>query len=58
MTDYIPKISKSLTGPARVATAGLAGVTLLGLGKIANNDSGGIRGTVTGLWRKPSSSDK
>ena len=52
ITDYIPKISKSLTGPARFVTAGLAGVTLLGLGRVATNDQGGIRGTITALWRK------
>jgi len=52
ITDYIPKISKSLTGPARFVTAGLAGVTLIGLGRVATNDQGGIRGTITALWRK------
>ena len=57
ITDSIPKISKSLTGPARLATAALTGVTLLGLGKVANNDSGGIRGTVTGLWRNRKGKD-
>ncbi|KAL7514561.1 hypothetical protein ACHAXN_013360 [Cyclotella atomus] len=50
-TDYVPKISKGLLGPARVFNAVLAGVTLVGLSKIALNDKGGIKGTVKGLWR-------
>ena len=50
VTDYIPKISKALTGPARVVTMGIAGVTLVGLGKVAVNDHGGIKGAVVGLW--------
>lgn len=50
-TDYVPKISKGLLGPARVFNAVLAGVTFVGLSKIALNDKGGIKGTVKGLWR-------
>lgn len=50
-TDYVPKISKGLLGPARVFNAVLAGVTFVGLSKIALNDKGGLKGTVKGLWR-------
>ena len=50
-TDYIPKISKGLVGPARVGNAILAGVTFLGLAKISVNGKGGLRGTVGSLWR-------
>ena len=49
-TDYVPKISKSLLGPARVLNLGLAVLTLAGLGKIALGERG-LRGTVLGLWR-------
>ena len=50
-TDYVPKISKSLLGPARVLNLGLAVLTLAGLGKIAVVGERGLRGTVLGLWR-------
>ena len=50
-TDYIPKISKGLIGPARGFNALLAGVTFVGLSKIALNEKGGIKGTVKGLWK-------
>ena len=50
-TDYVPKISKSLVGPARLVNAALAVLTFVGLSCIALNDAGGIRGTVLGLWR-------
>jgi succinate dehydrogenase hydrophobic anchor subunit len=53
VTDYVPKISKSLLGPARVFNAGLAGVTLLGLSYIAVSSKGGIKGCVKGLWNPP-----
>ena len=49
-TDYVPKISKSLLGPARVVNLALGVVTLAGLGKIAVGERG-LRGTVMGLWR-------
>lgn len=49
-TDYVPKISKSLLGPARVFNLALGLVTLAGLGKIAVGERG-LRGTVMGLWR-------
>ena len=50
-TDYVPKISKGLIGPARVFNAALGLVTFVGLSKIALNDKGGIKGTIKGLWR-------
>lgn len=50
-TDYVPKISKGLIGPARVFNVVLAGVTFVGLSKIALNGKGGLKGTVKGLWR-------
>jgi succinate dehydrogenase hydrophobic anchor subunit len=49
-TDYVPKLSKSVLGPARVLNLGLAVLTLAGLGKIALGERG-LRGTVLGLWR-------
>ena len=48
--DYVPKISKSLLGPARFVTAGFGLVTLLGLGSIALNNKGGIKGCISALW--------
>mmetsp|Transcript_7578 Transcript_7578/g.17195 ORF Transcript_7578/g.17195 Transcript_7578/m.17195 type:complete len:178 (+) Transcript_7578:228-761(+) len=50
-TDYVPKISKALIGPARVFNLVLGVVTFVGLSKIALNDEGGVKGTVAGLWR-------
>ncbi len=50
-TDYVPKITKSLVGPARVFNAALGIVTFVGLGMLSINDRGGIRGAVCGLWR-------
>ena len=50
-TDYVPKLSKRLLGPARVLNLGLAVLTLAGLGKIAVVGEKGLRGTVLGLWR-------
>mmetsp|Transcript_18573 Transcript_18573/g.23381 ORF Transcript_18573/g.23381 Transcript_18573/m.23381 type:complete len:145 (-) Transcript_18573:160-594(-) len=52
VTDYVPKVSKGLVGPARAVTAGIGAVTLLGLGKVALNDKGGLKGVVLGLWKK------
>ena len=50
-TDYIPKISKALVGPARIVNVGLGVVTFLGLSAIALNERGGLKGCVKGLWR-------
>lgn len=49
-TDYVPKISKALLGPARVVILGLSAVTLLGMGKISIGSPGGIKGVVKGVW--------
>jgi succinate dehydrogenase hydrophobic anchor subunit len=51
--DYVPKISRSLLGPARIVNAAIGVTTLMGLGAIALNDKGGIKGCVAGLWTKP-----
>jgi hypothetical protein len=51
-TDYVPKISKSLLGPARIVNAVIGAVTLVGLGTIAFNNQGGIKGCLAGLWGK------
>ena len=50
-TDYVPKVSRALVGPARVFNAALGIATFFGLVMIASNDRGGIRGAVRGLWR-------
>lgn len=52
-TDYVPKISKSLLGPARVFNVGLAAVTFFGLAKISVSSKGGIKGALKGLWNPP-----
>lgn len=51
-TDYVPKISKSLLGPARLVNAAIGVVTLLGMTAIAWNGKGGIKTCVTGMWTK------
>jgi CybS, succinate dehydrogenase cytochrome B small subunit len=51
--DYVPKISSKLLGPARIATAGLAAITLLGMAKISVSSPGGLKGLVKGLWTAP-----
>lgn len=58
-TDYVPKVSKALLGPARIANAGLAVVTLVGLTKMSLTSPGGIKGAVKGLWNpKPAAEEK
>ena len=52
-TDYVPKVSKAMLGPARIANAGLAAVTFLGLAKISLSLKGGIKGCLKGLWNPP-----
>lgn len=52
-TDYVPKVSRALLGPARIFNAGLAAVTFFGLCKIAVFSPGGIKGCVKGLWNPP-----
>lgn len=50
VTDYVPKIGKRFLGHGRIFCAGLSAITLIGLGKVALNDHGGIKGAVMGLW--------
>ena len=52
-TDYVPKVSKKLLGPARIFNAGLAAVVFLGMSKIAVFSKGGIKGCIKGLWNPP-----
>lgn len=52
ITDYVPKISKSLNGPARIAAMGMGLVTCAGLGKVAITSKGGIKGLLKGLWNR------
>jgi succinate dehydrogenase hydrophobic anchor subunit len=52
-TDYVPKVSKALLGPARIVNAGFAVVTFLGLSRIAVSSKGGIKGCIKGLWNPP-----
>lgn len=49
-TDYVPKVSKALLGPSRVAIAGMTAVTFLGLSRISIQSEGGIKGCIKGLW--------
>lgn len=58
ITDYVPKVSKAMVGPARIATAGIGAITFLGLGKIALNGQGGLKGAVLGLWKKKEVEEK
>lgn len=57
-TDYVPKISKSLVGPARFVNVGIGLVTMLGLGSMAMNDKGGIKGAIKGLWNPKKKEEK
>ena len=50
VTDYVPKVSKTLLGPARIVTAGIGAITLFGLGKVAVTSPGGIKGCIKSLW--------
>mmetsp|Transcript_10530 Transcript_10530/g.13962 ORF Transcript_10530/g.13962 Transcript_10530/m.13962 type:complete len:151 (-) Transcript_10530:934-1386(-) len=49
-TDYVPKISKALLGPSRIAIAGLSGITLIGMSVICFSSPGGLKGAVKGVW--------
>ena len=52
-TDYVPKISKGLLGPARIVIGGMAGITFVGLSTISVLSKGGIKGCIKGLWNPP-----
>jgi len=54
----IIQISAKLLGPARIATAGLSAITLLGMAKISTMSPGGLKGVVKGLWTAPAPSKK
>jgi succinate dehydrogenase hydrophobic anchor subunit len=56
-TDYVPKISKALMGPARIVNVGIAVVSLVGLSKIAIMSPGGLKGAVKGLWNPKKKED-
>lgn len=56
-TDYVPKLSKALLGPARIVNAGIGAITLLGLCRIALAD-GSIKGAIKGLWNPPKKEQK
>merc|ERR1712216_411934 len=51
LTDYVPKFSRSLLGPARMALLGLTSVTVLGLLKL-NLTGDGMTNSVKALWKK------
>lgn len=53
VTDYVPKVNKAMVGPARAIVAAMSGITLLGLTKLALFEKGGIKGSITALWKKP-----
>ncbi|KAL7532776.1 hypothetical protein ACHAWF_004241, partial [Thalassiosira exigua] len=50
-TDYVPKMSKALLGPAWIFNVALGAVAFAGLMQVAWNDKGGIRGALGALWR-------
>ncbi|GMI35362.1 hypothetical protein TrCOL_g6346 [Triparma columacea] len=50
ITDYVPKVSKGLLGPARIVLLGVTGVTILGLGNL-NLRGDGMTETVKSMWR-------
>ena len=50
ITDYVPKVSKALLGPARVVLLGMTAVTVLGLTKL-NIFGVGMTEVVKSLWR-------
>lgn len=52
VTDYVPKVSKAMVGPTRVLSAAIGAVTLIGLGKVATNGKGGMKGAALGLWKE------
>lgn len=57
-SDYVPKISKSLLGPARYATAAIGIFTLFGLIKVSLGSPGGIKGLLKGVWNGKQPKDK
>ena len=51
ITDYVLTVIKALAGPARLFSAGLVLVTIVGLDKITMNGQGVIKSTILTLWR-------
>jgi hypothetical protein len=56
-SDYVPKVSKKLLGPAKIFNVGLAAVMFLGLSRINFSSPGGIKGMIVGLWRPEASKE-
>mmetsp|Transcript_51488 Transcript_51488/g.124324 ORF Transcript_51488/g.124324 Transcript_51488/m.124324 type:complete len:173 (-) Transcript_51488:1678-2196(-) len=57
-TDYVPKVSKALLPPARIAIAGMCGITFVGLSIMSVASPGGIKGCVKGLWNPAPKDEK
>jgi len=57
VTDYVPKVSKALLMPARVANLGLSMIIFAGLSKISISSPGGIKGLIKGLWDRSPKKD-
>ena len=57
-TDYVPKVSKALLPPARIAIAGMCGITFVGLSVMSVASPGGIKGCVKGLWNPTPKDEK
>jgi len=49
-SDYVPKISKKLLQPARIAFVGMCCITCFGLTYLQLTAPGGMKGTFKGLW--------
>jgi succinate dehydrogenase hydrophobic anchor subunit len=57
-TDYVPKLSKALLGPARIVNVAFAAITLIGMSKMCLSSPGGIKAVVKGVWNpKPKKAD-
>jgi succinate dehydrogenase hydrophobic anchor subunit len=48
--DYIPKISKAMLPPARLAIFGMSAVIFAGMGRVALSSPGGIKAVLKGPW--------
>jgi succinate dehydrogenase hydrophobic anchor subunit len=48
--DYVPKFSKALLPPARLAIAGMSAITFLGLSKVCLSNQGGLKAIIKGPW--------
>ena len=52
ITDYVPKLSKSLVPPARYLLLAITGVTTIGFARL-NFTGVGVTESVKALWRGP-----